>query len=224
MRRGGHELRELGLDRAPPRPGELEARAQQGLPRGRPEQHERVGLDDVELRAQPRQAGADLPARGLLVDAALAALLELEVLDGVGDVDLAAVDADGLERLVELAAGRAHEHVAGPVLTVARDLADHHHLRALQALAEDDLRRARVEVAAATPGGRLAKRLERLALRQERGRVAGVLDLGHDTGSTPRRARRSRTSPCARRRARPPRGRRAAGAARSRARSSARSR
>jgi hypothetical protein len=54
-----------------------------------------------------------------LVDAPLRALLELEVLDDVGDVDVGALDADVLERLLELSSGRADEHLAGPVLAVA---------------------------------------------------------------------------------------------------------
>src|SRR5205814_6421342 len=108
---------------------QLEARPEQRLPGGRAEQDEDLGVDDVELRAQPRQARPDLPPRGLLVDAPLAALLELEVLDDVGDVDVPAVDADNRQRLVELAPRRPDEYVAEPILTVAGHLAHHHHLR-----------------------------------------------------------------------------------------------
>jgi len=91
------------------------------------------------------------------VDAPLAALLELEVLDDVGDVDLAAVDPHRGQRLVELAARRSHEGVTLAVLAVAGHLADHGHPRALEPLAEHRLGGGRVEVAAAAAGGGLAQ-------------------------------------------------------------------
>ena len=57
--------------------------AQQGLGRGRPEQHERLGPDLAQLLIEPWPAGIDLEALGRLVDASLPTLLELEVLDDV---------------------------------------------------------------------------------------------------------------------------------------------
>jgi len=96
------------------------------------------------------------------------ALLELEVLDHVGHVGLGALDARGLQPAVELATGGADERPARQVLLVAGLLADQHHARAFQALAEDSLGCAAPEVAAAAAGRRLAERLERAALGQER--------------------------------------------------------
>lgn len=87
-------------------------------------------------------------------------LLELEVLDRVGDLGLAARDADGLQRLVELAAGRADERVARAVLTVAGNLADEHEPGILRALAEDGLGRRLPEFAAAAPPRSFPERLE----------------------------------------------------------------
>jgi hypothetical protein len=66
----------------------------------------------------------DLACRGLLVDAALSALLELEVLDGVGDVDAAPVDAGVRHRPLQELAGGPHERPALPVLLVAGLLAN----------------------------------------------------------------------------------------------------
>ena len=63
------------------------------------------------------------------MDAALALRRPLEVLDHVGDVDLGAVDARRLQRLVEHAAGRSHERPALLVLLVAGLLAHEHHVR-----------------------------------------------------------------------------------------------
>src|SRR5205807_9324739 len=89
----------------------------------------------------------------LVVDAALAARLPLEVLDGVRDVDAAAVDAGGGERLVKDAPCRPDEGTAREILPVARLLADEHQLRTRRAFAEDGLRRVPPELAGAAVGG-----------------------------------------------------------------------
>jgi hypothetical protein len=94
------------------------------------------------------------------VDAPLAALLELEVLDGVGDVDLAAIDADRRERLVEFAPGGTDERAPRAILAVAGRLADEHHARVLRALSEDGLRRSAPQVTAVTVIRGAAQRLE----------------------------------------------------------------
>ena len=175
---GGHdELGEVGLDRPATRLGEPEALAEQRLGRGRAEQEQRARLDDVELGPQPRQAGVDLALARLLVDAALAALLELEVLDDVGDVDVGAVDADRLQRLVELAARGPDEDPARRGPRGRPGISPTIISRARLGPSENTVWVAgRVEVAAAAAGGRLAQRLEALALGQERRRVpAGVL-------------------------------------------------
>src|SRR4051812_24548484 len=118
------------------------------------------------------------------MDAALAALLELEVLDDVGDVDVAPVDADRLEGLVELAARGPDEDLAGAILAVAGHLSDHHDPGALGAVGEHRLRRGRVEVTAPAARRRLAQRLQALALGQERRGVAAGLLRAHDEGRT----------------------------------------
>ena len=82
--------------------------------------------------------------------------LPLEVLDRVRDVDGRPVDARGLERLVEEASGRADEGLAGPVLLVARLLADEARPGSLRPLAEDRLRADLPEMAATAAGGGLA--------------------------------------------------------------------
>src|SRR5947209_1839399 len=179
MRGRRDEVREVGLDRAPAHVAELELRAEERLARRGPQQDERTRVDDVELGAQPRHAGLDLRAVGRLVDAPLAALVELEVLDDVGDVDVAAVDPDLLERPVELAPGRADEGVPLAVLAIPRHLADQRQSRLLAALAEDRLRRGSIEMADAAALGRLAQRRQ-VARAGEEGRgVEPVLDSRH---------------------------------------------
>ena len=136
------------------------AAAEQRLRRGRPEQHENLGTHDVELGEQPRPACLDLLGVGLLVDATLAALLEAEVLDGVRDVRLRAVDAGRLERPVEFATGRADERPPLAILAVAGHLADEDERRVLGSLAEHGLRGGLPQVAAAAAAGGLAQRIE----------------------------------------------------------------
>ena len=96
------------------------------------------------------------------------ALLELEVLDGVREVDGAAVDARLLEPSVELPPGRPDERPSLEVLLVAGLLADEDDARPLAALAEDRLRRGRVQVAAATPLHGVAQVGQREPLGEER--------------------------------------------------------
>jgi len=111
------------------------------------------------------------------VDAALAATDPFEVLDGVGDVDLRAVDARVLQRLVEELPGWADEGPALQVLLVAGLLADEDDLGARLALAEDGLGAGLVEVAGGAAGGGLAQFCEARPLRDERrcGLVEGEL-------------------------------------------------
>src|SRR3954452_17486217 len=129
-------------------------------------------------------ARVDVKALRRLVDAPLSALLEVEVLDRVRDIDVFAVDAGSLERLVQLAPGRAHEWAPLAIFAVARHLAYEHHAGLLQPLAEDSLGRPPPQRTAATLAGCFTQARERLALGQERRRVVGlapaqVLGRGH---------------------------------------------
>jgi len=49
-------------------------------------------VDELQFLVQPPSIMFDLASRRFLMNAALAALLELEVLDGVGDVDAAPIE------------------------------------------------------------------------------------------------------------------------------------
>ena len=121
-----HRTGPLRLDHLTPVLGDPEAVAQQRL-RGRaPQRDHYLGLHQPELLPQPRLAGAHLGGVGLLVQPPLDQLLahELEVLDGVGDVDHAAIEAGGLQRLVEKPAGGPDERPADAILLIPRLLAD----------------------------------------------------------------------------------------------------
>jgi hypothetical protein len=78
---------------------------------------------------------------------------ELEVLDRIGHVDAPPVDPRGLERLVEQPARRPDKRMTLAVLLVARLLAHQHHLGGPRPFAEDGLRRAHPEMAAAAGTG-----------------------------------------------------------------------
>src|SRR5438132_1267168 len=125
---------------------------------GRPQEHQQLWLDQRDFGVQPGAAGVDLSGIRLLVQAALTLRLPFEVLDGVRDIDMPAVDARLLERLVEHASRGADERLSFPVLAIARLLSDEHGLGVFGALAENGLRTGFVEVTGATAGGRLAQR------------------------------------------------------------------
>jgi hypothetical protein len=82
------------------------------------------------------------------MQAALAARLELEVLDRIGDVASRALEPGLLEADVEQASGRADERAACNILLVARLFADEHDVGLLRSLAEDELGGVLVEFAA----------------------------------------------------------------------------
>ena len=74
----------------------------------------------------------------------------LEVLHGVRDVDVVAIDAGGVERAVEQLPRGSDEWVAGLVLLVARLFANDDHARARRSFAEDRLGPDLEQVAPAT--------------------------------------------------------------------------
>src|SRR5690606_26600912 len=90
-----------------------------------------------------------------LVQASLAALDELEVLDRIGLVNLLSVDPGAVEMRVEHPAGGPDERASRQVLLVARLLADDHQFGLSRALAHDRLVVEKADRAAATGMDRL---------------------------------------------------------------------
>src|SRR5205807_1798460 len=127
------------------------------------EADEYLRLDQAQLGFEPRTTGLELVRPWRLVDPALAALLELEVLDGVGDVDLLALEPRVGQGLVEHLAGRTDERRALAIFLVSRLFSDEHDPRGGRASAEDGLRGVTVEVAAGTARRCLAQLAERRA-------------------------------------------------------------
>ena len=104
--------RERRFDERPAMRGHLERSAEQRLRGGRTETDDRLRPHERNLSIQPWTAGRNLRRARLLVDAALASRLPLEVLHDVGDVDIVASDARLGQRLVEQSAGRSDEGMA----------------------------------------------------------------------------------------------------------------
>ena len=140
--------------------------ADQRARRGGAERDQRAGsTSSISLSSQCRQAATSL-LRRRLVDAALAAQLELEVLDRVGDVDASRGRCRSRRARGRTADRPGRRRGARQVFLVARLLADEHQARVRRALAEDRLRRGspighsrqRVQRRAAPPGVRSARR------------------------------------------------------------------
>lgn len=164
---------ELRVERHAAILGHSDALPEEALRCGRAHQDERAGLDERELRLEPETAGHRFrPARHVM-DPPRPSGLPFEVLDRVRDVGGAAVDPGFVEGAVEQLRGRPDERRAGPVLLVARLLADEHHLARHLPLAEHGLRRVGVQWAAATALHRVAERAGRERVRHEgrRGRI-----------------------------------------------------
>src|SRR5215213_3362179 len=123
---GGHDRRELRVEKLTAVVRQPEGAPEQGFRRGRAEQYERLRAHDPELLVQPRPARIDLEPLRRLMDPPASPLLELEVLDDVRDVDVVSGDPHRAERPVQLAAGRPDERAALLVLLIAGLLAHEH--------------------------------------------------------------------------------------------------
>lgn len=159
--------------------GHLEAAAEQRLRGGGAQGHHQARRDGRQFRLQPGGAGLDLAAGRLLVQAARAARLPLEVLDRIGDVNPAAVDASRLQRLVQKPAGRADEGVALEVLLIARLFADHHERCGLRSFPEHRGRGVSVQRAAAAALRGIAQRRQRVGIVGQVGGGGGEGIVGH---------------------------------------------
>lgn len=103
---------------------------------GGPHRNDKCRLHKIEFAFQPLMARGDLGVTRLLVQPALAAQFPLEMLDGIGDIDLVALKTGIDQRTIEQLAGRADEGMTMPILLIAGLFADRH---------EPGMRRPRAE-------------------------------------------------------------------------------
>lgn len=141
MHRGQRPAAGLERDPATALAGQAESAAEHDLRGDRAQAHDVARAHALQLALQPLQAGRHFRRVCALVQAALAAQLELEVLDHVGHVHRAPIDADLGQHLVEQMAGRADERAPLTILAIAGLLADEEQFRVGGAFAEHGLRR-----------------------------------------------------------------------------------
>ena len=124
-------------------------------------------FDEGELRLDPGPAGVDFDRRRSLVDATLADALELEVLHGVRDVKIGALQTHLCQGAIEDLSCRPDEGSAALVFLVAGNFTDQRDLRVLRAAAEHRLRGVLVKLAPAARFHRFAQRVDRIRLRNK---------------------------------------------------------
>src|SRR5438105_8353415 len=159
MDRRDHDAATRGLHGAATFLGDAKSLAHDRL-RGRgAEADDDLRLDEANFLLEPGMARSDLGVVRLLVDAtrALLAPLPLEVLHGIRDVHVAALDPRFLEGAIEQLPRRTDERVASAILLVARLLADDHHAGILRSLAKDWLRSERPDTTATAGHRRVAQ-------------------------------------------------------------------
>src|SRR5947209_17113027 len=119
--------------------GHAEITSQNSLGGSCSQQDDYFRLHNSDLGIQPGTAGRDLRSAGLLMNAALAARLPLEMLHNVGYVHVFAVNTGFSQSFIQHRACRSHKWPSGKVFFISRLLAYHHHSRAAAAFTEDGL-------------------------------------------------------------------------------------
>jgi hypothetical protein len=135
------EARLLGLDDVAAILLDRRGAAEDCSCRRRTERDDKGRVDQLELTLQPLMTRADLQLIRLLVNAPLAAQLELEVLDRIRHVRGLAIDGGIRECAVEELAGRSDEWLAHAIFLVAGLLAYEQDTGTLATHPEDGLRR-----------------------------------------------------------------------------------
>ena len=103
------------------------------------------------------------------MDTPFAAPLPFEVLDGVRDVNVVALDPRLLECAIEKFAGRPDKWFSGQVFLISRLFAQEHKPHVFRSFAEDGLGRAFVNMARRATLGRFRHRRQARCFRRRRG-------------------------------------------------------
>src|SRR5215204_6234833 len=128
---GGHDLDAAVVLKLPAQARDALLRVEQVLHRRVAEHHDHVGARDVDFAQEEGLAGVRLFGGRLAVIGRAAAV-------DVADEHVVALEADGLDDLVEELAGAADEGSSARVLVRARSLADEHQTRGRLPLCVDD--------------------------------------------------------------------------------------
>src|SRR5437762_6366071 len=127
--------------------------------------HDERRPDEVDFGLEPPAAGLNLAAVGPLMQALLAARLEFEMLDRIGDIGLAAIDAGIGQGAVEDFSRRPDKGLALEIFLVTRLLADKDDRRLGGTFAKDGLGGVFIELAAPAVVGLGAQLREGASLR-----------------------------------------------------------
>jgi hypothetical protein len=101
--------------------------------------YDEFGSYQCSLLIEPPAATIDLVGVRALVQTTLAALLEFEVLDCIGDEELDAIKAGISDRAVEDAASRSNERPTAQILVIARLFPDEHDASVARPLSRNNL-------------------------------------------------------------------------------------
>jgi len=169
MNRREHSGRPVGFDRDSARFQDAECLAEQCFCRSSTEADDDLGFDERDLVFEPREAGTHLADVRCLVQTSRRPRVArpLEVLHGICDVNVIAVDARRVERAIEQLPGRSDERVPSLVFGVAGLFADHHDSCARRTFAEDGLRPELEQVTSAAAFRSGAQLRQRRARRNE---------------------------------------------------------
>jgi len=162
VHRRKHRRRPLGFDGDAAPFHHAEGAPEERLCRSRSQADDHPRLDALNLRLEPGKARAHLACVGRPMKAALAPRIlgPLEMLDGVRDVHVIAVDPRRIERAVEQSPGWTDERLPSLVLGVAWLLTHDHHVRGARPFTEDGLGAELIQMTAPTSFGRRAQRGE----------------------------------------------------------------
>lgn len=137
------------------------------LGRRRPQADDNAGTHDSDFRFQPRAAGGLFPGTWLFMESPLAALLPVEVLHRIGDIDQSAAQAGLCQSVVKQSSGGTHKGPALTIFLVARRFTDQHQRGRRWPFAKDRLSGKLVKRATLTTFGRPLESREGLPPGQE---------------------------------------------------------
>jgi hypothetical protein len=124
--------------------------SEETLRRGCTQADNELGSNGSNLRFQPGAAGRDLKRIWLLMEPNFSAWFPLEMLNGIGDVDIGSIDTCGLEAFIEQLPGRTDEGLSLLVFAISGLFPHQENSGMGAALAKYDLRGFPIEVATAT--------------------------------------------------------------------------